>query len=175
MTTRRAATAMVQEGFILIIAAWIGMLLASSLPAIIWHDVCSGDLTRTRALHIEVLLLLAALTFVWNSIALLRRYFILLVLLFAADEVVRPVVAGNTFWQQWFGTDHNAWLLTAVLFALGHFYGMPAGPPGILLSVFAGWILGKSMVETGGFLLSWIIQFLLSIIVFMVAFIIATG
>ncbi len=46
--------------------------------------------------------------------------------------------------------QRHAVLLTAVLFGLAHFYGVPYGLIGVVLATFLGWILGKSMIETQG-------------------------
>ncbi len=51
-------------------------------------------------------------------------------------------------------------LITTVNFGLGHFYGVPNGVPGVLLSSFLGWFLGKSLLETKGFFWAWLIHFL---------------
>jgi membrane protease YdiL (CAAX protease family) len=40
--------------------------------------------------------------------------------------------------------------MTAVHFGVGHWYGQPSGPLGVLLMAYAGWALAKSMVETEG-------------------------
>lgn len=45
----------------------------------------------------------------------------------------------------------EAALLTAVLFGLGHYYGQPSGPIGVVMAGFAGWIWARSMIETHGF------------------------
>ncbi|HYG59657.1 MAG TPA: CPBP family glutamic-type intramembrane protease, partial [Symbiobacteriaceae bacterium] len=57
----------------------------------------------------------------------------------------------------------HALLLTAVAFALPH---LPSGVTIVLLSAFLGLLLGKSMLETRGFLWAWAIQFPLDVIVF---------
>jgi membrane protease YdiL (CAAX protease family) len=54
----------------------------------------------------------------------------------------------------------QALMITTALFGLGHFYGVPAGLLGVLLSSFLGWFLGKSMLETKGFFWAWLIHFL---------------
>ncbi len=54
----------------------------------------------------------------------------------------------------------QALMITTVLFGLGHFYGVPKGILGVLLSSFLGWFLGKSMLETKGFFWAWLIHFL---------------
>lgn len=42
-------------------------------------------------------------------------------------------------------------LLTAVFFGLAHFYGVPYGVVGVVMSFVLGYLLSKSMVETKGF------------------------
>ena len=54
----------------------------------------------------------------------------------------------------------QALMITTTFFGLGHFYGVPAGLLGVLLSSFLGWFLGKSMLETKGFFWAWLIHFL---------------
>jgi len=41
----------------------------------------------------------------------------------------------------------HALYLTSLYFGIGHFYGVPSGVIGIILSSFLGYILGKSMLE----------------------------
>ncbi len=53
----------------------------------------------------------------------------------------------------------QALMITTAFFGLGHFYGVPAGLLGVLLSSFLGWFLGKSMLETKGFFWAWLIHF----------------
>ena len=57
-------------------------------------------------------------------------------------------------------------LITAVNFGLGHFYGVPNGLPGVLMSTFLGWFLGKSLLETKGFFWAWLIHFFPDVIIF---------
>jgi membrane protease YdiL (CAAX protease family) len=41
-------------------------------------------------------------------------------------------------------------LLTAVLFGLGHYYGQPSGPLGVVMAGIAGWFWARSMIDTRG-------------------------
>jgi membrane protease YdiL (CAAX protease family) len=45
----------------------------------------------------------------------------------------------------------EAVLLTAAFFGFGHYYGQPSGLGGLLMAAIAGWIWGRSMIETKGF------------------------
>jgi membrane protease YdiL (CAAX protease family) len=57
-------------------------------------------------------------------------------------------------------------LLTAVFFGLGHYYGQPSGPLGVLMAGFAGWIWARSMIETRGGVWALLIHFVQDIVIF---------
>jgi len=57
-------------------------------------------------------------------------------------------------------------LLTAVFFGLGHYYGQPSGPLGVLMAGFAGWIWARSMMETRGGVWAFLIHFVQDIVIF---------
>lgn len=64
------------------------------------------------------------------------------------------------------GTNH-ALALTVVFFGLAHWlYGSPPGLIGALMVGFLAWLLGKAMLETGGFLWSWFIHFVPDVVIF---------
>jgi hypothetical protein len=56
--------------------------------------------------------------------------------------------------------------ITALFFGIGHYYGVPYGILGVLMSSFLGWLLGKAMVETRGFFWAWFIHFLQDVAIF---------
>lgn len=51
-------------------------------------------------------------------------------------------------------------LISAVLFGIPHFAGMPNGIIGVTLAGILGFVLAKSMYETNGFFWAWTIHFL---------------
>ncbi len=53
----------------------------------------------------------------------------------------------------------QALAVTTLFFGLGHFYGVPSGVLGVVLSSFLGWFLGKSLLETRGFFWAWLSHF----------------
>ncbi len=64
------------------------------------------------------------------------------------------------------GKTHTL-LLTVVFFGLGHWlYGSPPGLLGFLMVGFLAWLIGKSMLETKGFLWPWIIHFIPDAVIF---------
>jgi membrane protease YdiL (CAAX protease family) len=60
----------------------------------------------------------------------------------------------------------QALLLTAALFGLWHFYGVPYGVVGVVMAGALGWILGKSMLETRGIFWAWFIHFWQDVAIF---------
>jgi len=63
------------------------------------------------------------------------------------------------------GTTH-ALLSTSLLFGLAHWFGHPSGPSGVLLAGFAGYMWGKSMVETRGSAWAWLIHGFQDVVIF---------
>jgi hypothetical protein len=63
-------------------------------------------------------------------------------------------------------SKQQALMITSAYFGLGHFYGVPYGVPGVLMSGFLGWFLGKSLLETKGFFWAWLIHFLPDALIF---------
>ena len=59
-----------------------------------------------------------------------------------------------------------ALLMTAAVFGLEHFYGNPPGASGVVLAGFLGYVMAKSIVETGSSRWVWIIHWLQDVIIF---------
>jgi hypothetical protein len=55
---------------------------------------------------------------------------------------------------------------TAVFFGIGHYFGVPYGIVGVIMSTFLGWMLGKAMLETRGFFWAWVIHFIQDVLIF---------
>ena len=60
----------------------------------------------------------------------------------------------------------QALLLTAALFGLWHYYGVPYGIVGVIMAGALGWVLGKSMLETKGVFWAWFIHFWQDVAIF---------
>jgi membrane protease YdiL (CAAX protease family) len=56
-------------------------------------------------------------------------------------------------------------LISAVLFGIPHFAGMPNGIIGATLAGILGFVLAKSMYETNGFFWAWLIHFLQDLVI----------
>ena len=57
-------------------------------------------------------------------------------------------------------------IIAALFFGIGHYYGAPGGPIGIVMGGLLGWYLCRSMYETKGFASSWIIHFAQDFVIF---------
>ncbi len=55
--------------------------------------------------------------------------------------------------------------VSAILFGLPHFSGMPSGVIGVVMAGVLGFVLSKSMIETNGFFWAWLIHFLQDVII----------
>lgn len=57
-------------------------------------------------------------------------------------------------------------LISATLFGLAHFGGMPHGLIGMLMAGFLGWFLAKSVIETEGIFWAWLIHFIQDVVIY---------
>lgn len=60
----------------------------------------------------------------------------------------------------------EAVLLTAVFFGIGHYYGQPSGPLGVVMAGVAGWIWARSMIDTRGGVWAFLIHMIQDIVIF---------
>lgn len=63
------------------------------------------------------------------------------------------------------GKTQSMWMM-AFYFGVAHFYGVPYGIVGVIMSGFLGWILTKAMLETKGFFWPWFIHFCQDVMIF---------
>jgi uncharacterized protein len=56
-------------------------------------------------------------------------------------------------------------LISAILFGIPHFFGMPSGIIGVLMAGLLGFVLAKSMYETNGIFWAWLIHFVQDILI----------
>lgn len=59
-------------------------------------------------------------------------------------------------------------LLVPAWFGLGHYFGIPSGITGVLITAIGGWFFAKSMIETRGMGWAWFLHFLADFTVYMV-------
>jgi hypothetical protein len=62
---------------------------------------------------------------------------------------------------------NNALLINVVFFGMAHYlYGSPPGIIGFMMTGFLVFLLGRSMIETKGFLWPWVIHFMPDLVIF---------
>jgi membrane protease YdiL (CAAX protease family) len=59
----------------------------------------------------------------------------------------------------------SLFLISAVLFGIPHFAGMPNGMIGVLMASILGFVLAKSVYETNGIFWAWLIHFLQDVVI----------
>ncbi|WP_299051775.1 CPBP family intramembrane glutamic endopeptidase [uncultured Polaribacter sp.] len=62
-------------------------------------------------------------------------------------------------------SPNKIFLISAVIFGVAHFQGMPSGILGIILAGLLGYVLSKSIQETNGIFWAWFIHFLQDVII----------
>jgi membrane protease YdiL (CAAX protease family) len=63
------------------------------------------------------------------------------------------------------GTSASIWL-TALRFGSGHFTGNPSGPVGVLMATVFGALLARSMLDTRGSGLAWLMHWIFDVVIF---------
>ncbi len=69
-------------------------------------------------------------------------------------------------------SPNKIFLISAVIFGLAHYKGMPSGLIGVVLAGLLGYVLSKSIQETGGLFWAWWIHFLQDVIIITAVFLI---
>lgn len=62
-------------------------------------------------------------------------------------------------------TPSTVFILSAVLFGVPHYFGMPSGIIGAFMASILGYVLAKSIHETNGIFWAWLIHFIQDIII----------
>ena len=70
-------------------------------------------------------------------------------------------------------SDRAIPFVSATVFGVVHYWGLPGGLPGVMASGFLAWFLAKSILETNGIFWAWIIHFVQDIIIFTAFFIVS--
>jgi membrane protease YdiL (CAAX protease family) len=83
----------------------------------------------------------------------------------AAQEEIRFRAVPIGLLEPSVGAEAAIWI-TAAAFGLGHWYGHPSGPIGVLLTFAGGLILAKAFVETRGLACAWALHAVLDVVIF---------
>lgn len=94
--------------------------------------------------------------------------FLVIVLFALTNSFVEEVTFRHTFASIVEYHDLNPTIskaLSAVIFGGVHYFGTPGKIPGVIMAAFIGWFLSKSIHETKGFFLAWLIHFLQDVVI----------
>ncbi len=61
----------------------------------------------------------------------------------------------------------QALLVTSTLFGIGHWFGHPSGASGVLMAGFAGYVWGRSVLDTRGFFWAWLSHGIQDVVIFL--------
>ena len=124
---------------ILILLTGLGTLALGSMPSVI-------NLGAALPL-IALAALAAALNSFWEEVAYRA----------APLSQLAPVIG-----------ESPAVLLLAIWFGIGHYYGIPSGPVGVVIAAATGLLFGRAMIETRGLAWPWALHFTIDLVIFVV-------
>ncbi len=137
--------------------------------------ISEGARWGTTGLELTLVISLVTATFMWlglrGSGASLRRAGPLagwIVLLAASNALAEELIFRVALAGALAGAVEPETLMaaSALLFGAAHYRGVPGGAAGVLMAAVLGWILMKSVVETGGLFWAWSIHFLQDVIIY---------
>ena len=138
----------------LIAMAWVVTLYTSELSTVLWSELVGPVPPGLLWSKLVLLAALAVASLFWQTLRPLRNYFLIFLVIYGLATLEPAAGPGQ------------AMLLTAFVFGIGHFYGVPYGIVGAVMAGALGWILNKTMLETRGFFWPWFIHFCQDALVF---------
>jgi membrane protease YdiL (CAAX protease family) len=91
----------------LIIFAWIGTLLVSALPDILWQEAFSGD-------AIQAIWSRFGFALIWKKVRPLWGYFLILLIIHVVAGIITPLIEKSGIWQGWFNSGNPSWILSTL-------------------------------------------------------------
>jgi membrane protease YdiL (CAAX protease family) len=149
--------------------------IAAPAEPIRWLGVKEGDRWNKFGIWLSVFISLGTLTFLVIGgrppldIVIRELPFLPAILLAAALNAFTEEITYKASFLSVLESPlgkRQAVYMVAVYFGLMHYYGIPYGVIGVLLAAFMGWLLAKSMQETGGLFWAWFIHFLQDVWIF---------
>ena len=152
----------------------IGNISAPAQP-VEWFGIGENDTWMSTGLYLSFFITLGTFSFVYLQFRKLKvgikeifPYIIWIIVFsltnsFSEEAIYRLGVISPLF--NVLGAQELI-LLSAIIFGLVHFGGMPHGLIGMLMAGFLGWFLAKSVVETEGIFWAWLIHFVQDIVIY---------
>ncbi|MEW6027953.1 MAG: CPBP family intramembrane glutamic endopeptidase [Chloroflexota bacterium] len=128
------------------VGGMFALIVSLATGAFIYFNVARGQsLEAENIRYLPFVLILAAMN-AFTEEAITR----LSVVTALDGQVSRPII----------------YVISALIFGIPHYFGMPGGILGSLMAGFLGWLLAKSIAETEGMFWAWFIHFLQDLIIF---------
>ncbi len=159
----------------------VGNLKAPAQP-VRWLDIKPGETWLTVGRNFAVVISLVTAVFIYFNIAQGQSvepgnvWLLLFIPLLAAmnaftEEAITRLAVVVAL--DGLVTRPTIYLISALIFGIPHFFGVPGGVLGTLMAGFLGWLLAKSIIETEGLFWAWFIHFLQDVIIFSGLFLLA--
>lgn len=152
--------------------------LSARTSSIRWLGIKDGQISWGKLAIISALLIsLGTLALTWltvtgvsdfGSLSRLPSLLPLILLLALVNSFSEGVVYRNSVLGPLKDTlpKSHLVLIAAAFFGIAHYYGVPRGIVGVLMSGVLGCYMCRSMVETRGFLAAWTIHFFQDVVIF---------
>ncbi len=152
----------------------IGNISAAAKP-VDWFGISEGETWLSTGLYLCALITLGTFSFVyfqfrnqkvkaWELLPFLGWIALFSITNSFSEEVIYRLGVIAPLYNI-IGTDEII-LLSALLFGLVHFGGMPHGLIGMFMAGFLGWFLAKSVIETQGLFWAWLIHFIQDLVIY---------
>ncbi|NPV55076.1 MAG: CPBP family intramembrane metalloprotease [Anaerolineae bacterium] len=150
--------------------------------AVGWLGIKTGDNWLGVGLNFAIIVSVATGAFIFFSMARGQslepgnaRWLPWVLVLAASNAFVEEAITRLGVVTALDGALPRPWIyiISALVFAIPHFFGVPGGALGSLMAGFLGWLLAKSIGETGGMGWAWLIHFIQDIIIFGAMFLVA--
>ncbi len=140
-----------------------------------WLDIKPTDTWKTVGRSFAVIVSLATGAFIFFNVAQGQsleagsaRYLPLILVLATMNAFTEEAITRLSVVTALDGLVSRPaiYLISAVIFGIPHYFGVPGGILGALMAGFLGWLLAKSIAETEGMFWAWFIHFLQDVMIF---------
>jgi membrane protease YdiL (CAAX protease family) len=140
-----------------------------------WLGIKSTDTWKTIGRNFSIIVSLATGLFIYLNVAKgltlsldFFGYLPLILILAAMNAFTEEAITRLSLVTALDGVlkRPRIYILSAVIFGVPHFFGVPGGIIGLVMAGFLGWLLAKSITETEGMFWAWFIHFLQDVIIF---------
>lgn len=149
--------------------------ISAPVKPVEWFGIGENKTWIFTGLYLSLIITLGTSSFVYFKFRKLKLHlkeifpYIFWILIFSltnsfSEEIIFRLGVISPLYEV-IGTNELT-LLSAIIFGLVHFGGMPHGLIGMFMAGFLGWFLAKSVVETEGIFWAWTIHFIQDVVIY---------